>query len=146
MEYALMNQNVSLIGICRPLMGDPICCKKLLNSEIDILPAYENSLQYPFYISWLKYIFGIGNMMRQGGLQLWYYDSLIRLSQDKPVKHYLSFASTMDVNAHDSKKAKNLKNLNTVGLVTNAPSSSFSMKRIFALVIIIAYLFYKQSS
>ncbi len=43
MNEALANDSVDLIGIGRPLCGDPVCTARLLDGNIDELPRFENA-------------------------------------------------------------------------------------------------------
>lgn len=45
LESALREDALDVIGIGRPLVGDPYSVKKLLDGEIDRLPDYENQIQ-----------------------------------------------------------------------------------------------------
>lgn len=45
MNDALTNENIDLIGIGRPLCGDPAASAKLLGGEVAQIPAWENSLR-----------------------------------------------------------------------------------------------------
>lgn len=80
METALMNGDADLIGIARPVCGKPDCVASMLaDKQKDAsLPRYENDLQIPWYLQPLQYVI-VGNLIRVGGLQMWYYESLIRL-------------------------------------------------------------------
>jgi 2,4-dienoyl-CoA reductase-like NADH-dependent reductase (Old Yellow Enzyme family) len=84
MEAALSKGALDVIGIGRPLVGDPHSVKKLLNGEIDRLPDYENQLQ-PINKEALGQEIDEATMRTINALSHmgWFYMQLIHLSEGK---------------------------------------------------------------
>jgi 2,4-dienoyl-CoA reductase-like NADH-dependent reductase (Old Yellow Enzyme family) len=76
MEEALAGA-CDVIGVARPLVSDPACCKKLLARRIDVLPAHERSLTAA-RSGWLGPYFGAMSAIS------WYYIQIFRLAQGLP--------------------------------------------------------------
>ena len=79
---ALNDGGVDVIGLARPLCGDPDSPAKLLAGEIDVLPAYEQELviteaetpdMNPFQRA----------MLQQHGQQGWFCMKIIEMGQGK---------------------------------------------------------------
>ncbi len=80
MEHALSNGAADLIGIGRPLCGDPDACNKLLNGA-DEIARFENQLHLlPGWLRWLEGIKAI-RAIASFGVQYWYYAQLYALGQ-----------------------------------------------------------------
>ena len=80
MEHALSNGAADLIGIGRPLCGDPDACRKLLDGAAEI-PRFENQLHLlPGWLRWLEGIKAI-RAIASFGVQYWYYAQLYALGQ-----------------------------------------------------------------
>jgi 2,4-dienoyl-CoA reductase-like NADH-dependent reductase (Old Yellow Enzyme family) len=75
MEEALRGA-CDVIGLARPLVSDPACCRKLLARRIDVLPAQERS--FDTRRSWLGPYFGAMSAIS------WYYIQIFRLAQGLP--------------------------------------------------------------
>jgi 2,4-dienoyl-CoA reductase-like NADH-dependent reductase (Old Yellow Enzyme family) len=103
MEHALSTGAADLIGIGRPLCGDPDACNKLLDGATDIA-RFENQLHLlPGWLRWLEGIKAI-RAIASFGVQYWYYAQLNALGQTgepdltKPV-----FAAMREVDAMSRK-------------------------------------------
>lgn len=80
MEHALSNGAADLIGIGRPLCGDPDACNKLLNGA-DEIARFENQLHLlPGWLRWLEGIKAV-KAIAGFGVQYWYYAQLTALGQ-----------------------------------------------------------------
>jgi 2,4-dienoyl-CoA reductase-like NADH-dependent reductase (Old Yellow Enzyme family) len=80
MEHALSNAAADLIGIGRPLCGDPDACNKLLNGA-DEIARFENQLHLlPGWLRWLEGIKAV-KAIAGFGVQYWYYAQLTALGQ-----------------------------------------------------------------
>jgi len=80
MEHALSTGAADLIGIGRPLCGDPDACNKLLDGAPDIA-RYENQLHLlPGWLRWLEGIKAV-RAIAGFGVQYWYYAQLNALGQ-----------------------------------------------------------------
>lgn len=80
MESVLADGSVDVIGIARPLCGDPDGPRKLLSGEIDALPAYENQLHLdPGELPDLSPVQRA--MVEQHGIQGWFCMQIIRMGK-----------------------------------------------------------------
>lgn len=79
MEEALAAGAAQVIGIGRPLCGDPLAAKRLLNSEIQTLPAYEKDLRVG--PGWLgpNSPLTIAKLINGAGAQGWFCLQLLRM-------------------------------------------------------------------
>ncbi len=79
MEEALAAGAAQIIGIGRPLCGDPLSAKRLLNGETQTLPAYERSLRVG--PGWLgpNSPLTISKLINGAGAQGWYCMQLLRM-------------------------------------------------------------------
>lgn len=83
MEAVLADGSVDVIGIARPLCGDPDGPRKLLSGEIDVLPAYENQLRVdPDEVPELSPAHRA--MLEQHGTQGWFCMQIIRMGKGLP--------------------------------------------------------------
>jgi 2,4-dienoyl-CoA reductase-like NADH-dependent reductase (Old Yellow Enzyme family) len=103
MEHALSNGAADLIGIGRPLCGDPDACNKLL-AGADEIARFENELQLlPRWLRWLEGIKAI-KAIAGFGLQYWYYAQLYALGQTgAPDLKKSVFSAMRDVDAMSRK-------------------------------------------
>lgn len=112
MEAAIRDGECSMIGLGRPLCGDPDGSKKLLNNEISELPRYEQQLRTGVWcIQWIFSLpiklFGIINMVSQ---QAWYYRNIYSIGETgEPDVSLGCFASFLANDAHERALASNLK-------------------------------------
>jgi len=79
MEDALAAGACQVIGIGRPLCGDPLSAKRLLNGETQALPAYEKALRLGPWWFGPNSPFMIFKMINGWGAQGWYCLQLIRM-------------------------------------------------------------------
>lgn len=126
MEEALVSGKCDLIGVARPFCGDGSSVPDFLTSPEGVLPSYENSLKLPSWLRcWIVY-FPIGRAINVFSKQLWFYTSMIRMGQGLPVDHNLSLISTaITAQRLDDSKAAALKDVDTVGLITNVGTRGF---------------------
>eukprot|EP00462_Mataza_sp_D1_P006613 CAMPEP_0175121922 /NCGR_PEP_ID=MMETSP0087-20121206/1435_1 /TAXON_ID=136419 /ORGANISM="Unknown Unknown, Strain D1" /LENGTH=423 /DNA_ID=CAMNT_0016403513 /DNA_START=149 /DNA_END=1421 /DNA_ORIENTATION=- len=127
MEQALSSGCCEVIGVGRPLCAAPYCVKELLASNIDALPRFEHDPMLNTFLlrglgsGWWK----LGNMIKHGALQMWYYRMLILLGQGKVEEvtqrrlSYGAIGAFLFMDSFDSNKAKALK-----GLHAKAPFST----------------------
>lgn len=103
MEHALSNGAADLIGIGRPLCGDPDACNKLLDGA-DEIARFENQLQLlPRWLRWLEGIKAV-KAIAGFGVQYWYYAQLYALGQTgAPDLKKSVFSAMRDVDAMSRK-------------------------------------------
>ncbi|MBI1239636.1 MAG: NADH:flavin oxidoreductase [Alphaproteobacteria bacterium] len=79
MDEGLTNGAVDLIGIGRPLCGDPTCTQALLDGSRDALPAYEHTLRLgPGWLSQSSPFTAV-KLVNAWGAQGWYCLQLLRM-------------------------------------------------------------------
>ncbi len=83
MEDALRIGACHVIGVGRPLCGDPLSVKKLLNEEAEVLPAYERRLRVG--PGWLgpNSPLSVVKMLNGWGSQGWYCLQLLRMGDGR---------------------------------------------------------------
>ena len=84
MDAALRTEAIAMIGLGRPLCGDPDGSRKLLTGEIAALPRYEDELQVGYAsLGWLFRLLpaGLQRVLKLGSLQSWYYISLVQMAE-----------------------------------------------------------------
>ena len=103
MEHALSSGAADLIGIGRPLCGDPDACNKLL-AGADEIARFENQLQLlPRWLRWLEGIKAV-KAIAGFGVQYWYYAQLYALGQTgAPDLKKSVFSAMRDVDAMSRK-------------------------------------------
>ena len=103
MEHALSSGAADLIGIGRPLCGDPDACNKLLDGA-DEIARFENQLQLlPRWLRWLEGIKAV-KAIAGFGVQYWYYAQLYALGQTgAPDLKKSVFSAMRDVDAMSRK-------------------------------------------
>lgn len=117
MEDALASNDVSVIGIGRPLCVKTDCVGDLLDGRIDKLPAPENQWDLPWLARWTRYLI-FGNLMKIAGELCSYYWNLYRIGAgEKPLVKPNLLRAMVVVSSKDEAKARNLK-----GLPENDPS------------------------
>eukprot|EP00656_Telonema_subtile_P003671 TRINITY_DN11666_c0_g1_i2.p1 TRINITY_DN11666_c0_g1~~TRINITY_DN11666_c0_g1_i2.p1 ORF type:complete len:213 (+),score=50.59 TRINITY_DN11666_c0_g1_i2:1010-1648(+) len=139
-----LQSECDMVGVGRPLCGDPHCVDKLLDGAVKELPRYENELALPAVLQFLMR-FTIGRMMLVGGVQGWYYQQLVLLGQTGAVSPTAlsTFSTAMFLDSWDEKCAAKLKGPELegcVGQVVNAPKR-YTIKIVGALVLAIACWF-----
>jgi len=144
MEHCIQSGAADLIGIARPLAGDPECVGRLLRHESSTLPAYENTLDLPWWLRWSRYVI-IGNLIRAGGM-LRFADYMIEVvasgatdAELEQARHasllWLSVKGELDA----QRQAASLKGLDTVGFVLNAPRRTVTPARVAVGITLLAY-------
>jgi 2,4-dienoyl-CoA reductase-like NADH-dependent reductase (Old Yellow Enzyme family) len=103
MEHALSNGAADLVGIGRPLCGDPDACNKLLDGA-DEIARFEDELQLlPRWLRWLEGIKAV-KAIAGFGVQYWYYAQLYALGQTgAPDLKKSVFSAMRDVDAMSRK-------------------------------------------
>lgn len=80
MEEALSSGACQVVGIGRPLCGDPLAAKRLLNGETDMLPSYEKTLRLgPTWLLGPNSPVSLIKMINGWGSQGWYCLQLLRM-------------------------------------------------------------------
>lgn len=99
MDHALSTGSADLIGIGRPLCGDPDACRKLLDGA-DEIARYENQLHLlPGWLRWLEGIKAV-KAIAGFGVQYWYYAQLYALGQTgEPALNQSVFSAMRQVDA-----------------------------------------------
>lgn len=122
MEKIILQKKIDIIGIARPLCGMPNGVNLLLNNKIDILPKYEDQIDYPFLLKWLK-LFSFGRVMGKAAIILWCYQNEIDLSKEKASdiegREMNILKSIISMNRYERKKALSLQGINCNGLIYN---------------------------
>ena len=112
METAIRNNECALIGLGRPLCGDPAGARKLLDGSIEKLPRYEDTLQvFHWSLQWIFWVpvklVGAIHMLSQ---QSWYYRNLVSIAQTgEPALHTGCFTSLLANMEHEKQLAGNMK-------------------------------------
>jgi len=124
MEGALEEGSCAVIGIGRPLAGMPDASNKILRREIDTFPQYENDLDLPRALRWMKQ-FQLGKIVRTFMIQTWYYRMMILVSQGEKLQLpsgqlYGPMSCALFMEAWDKRQAASLLGLKTQGTVVNA--------------------------
>ena len=120
MNDLISNHNIDMIGLARPLCGLIDGPKKLIKKEIYELPKYEDKINYPFFLRWLK-IFRFGKVIYKAAILLWCYDNIIKISKNKPFDtkgekiNLINIIIKMYI--YEWKKASSLKEIKSRGLV-----------------------------
>ncbi len=79
MDEALASGACQVVGVGRPLCGDPDAGGRLLRREIDALPSFEKTLRLgPGWLS-MSSPFSLIKLINGFGAQGWYYQQLLRL-------------------------------------------------------------------
>jgi 2,4-dienoyl-CoA reductase-like NADH-dependent reductase (Old Yellow Enzyme family) len=125
METAIRDKECSLIGLGRPLCGDPDGPNKLLSGEIESLPLYEKELRtFHWSLQWLfmlpVQLVQLVNVVSQ---QSWYYRQIVSLADTGEANLSLGcFASYLANASHEQELAKNMKgDVDCVGSVYKGP-------------------------
>mmetsp|Transcript_14004 Transcript_14004/g.21194 ORF Transcript_14004/g.21194 Transcript_14004/m.21194 type:complete len:472 (-) Transcript_14004:24-1439(-) len=126
MEKAITDDNISMIGIGRPLVGMPSASKMLLDGKISVMPSYENALDFPVALRWIKN-FRLGRIVRHFMIMMWMYRNIIALAMgedaDVDGSKFGIVGSFLYADSWQKDKAKKLKGLNCEGIVLNSKSS-----------------------
>ena len=115
MEAALERGDCALIGIGRPMCGDPACGARLLAGQSNELPCYETEL--PANDLFLKFCstvcccrLKIGGLLQMMALQGWFYRQLFRIADTGHGDPNMGIWSAMIANMkHERDLAKNLQ-------------------------------------
>jgi 2,4-dienoyl-CoA reductase-like NADH-dependent reductase (Old Yellow Enzyme family) len=79
MTDALADGKIALVGVARPMCGDPVSPKGLLEGRAQSLPNYEKSLRLgPGWLS-PNSPFSLIKMINAFGAQGWYYDQILAM-------------------------------------------------------------------
>jgi len=126
MENVIRESSIQVIGVGRPLCAMPDATKRIFSRELDGFPRYENDLDLPLALRFLK-LFQIGKIIRTSAIQMWYYRNEILLGQamqsDCSGTQYGVLSSYFFLDRWDQNQAKRLKNLDCEGTVHNATRS-----------------------
>lgn len=84
MDAAVGGGSVAMVGLGRPLCGDPDGSRKLLHDAQAELPRYEDTLQIGF--QWLRWLFcllpaGLQRVLKLGSAQGWFYINLVQIAE-----------------------------------------------------------------
>lgn len=83
MEGAIIANECDMLGLGRPLCGDPDGPLKLLEQSIDFLPTYEKELRTGHWsLQWIYYFpFSLLKLLQLVGQMGWYYMNIVDLSE-----------------------------------------------------------------
>ena len=112
MEAGIAGGECSMIGLGRPLCGEPACAKELLEGRIDSLPRYEDALRTGAW--WLQWVFSLPISLLQTvnvvGKQSWYYRQMHSLGERRVTNRGIGcFAAFQENDAHEKRLAANTK-------------------------------------
>jgi len=120
MDKAIQDGDCEIIGVGRPVCGDPSCTGALLDGKSDALPRWEKTLKLPFWLRPL-HMSKWGPKLEFISQQLWYYHQERELGKGKPVNlNKAPMGAVVQVFQEDEAQAGALKGMTTVGQVTNA--------------------------
>ena len=120
LKHAVLNE-VDYVAISFPRCADDILyAKKLIKKEIYELPKYEDKINYPFFLRWLK-IFRFGKVIYKAAILLWCYDNIINISKNKPFDTKGEKIKLINIiikmYIYEWKKASSLREIKSRGLV-----------------------------
>ncbi|MEE2744353.1 MAG: hypothetical protein VYD54_10620 [Bdellovibrionota bacterium] len=123
MEKIINSESIDMIGIGRPLCGLPKGPKFLLEKRISSLPRYEDKIDFPLFLKWIK-IFSIGKVLSRGTTLFWCYYNEILLSKgeksDEEGTKVKGLKAYRFIDKYDRNKASALKGLlECEGLILN---------------------------
>ncbi len=109
MEEALASGACQVIGVGRPLCGDPLSVKRLMNGEIASLPTYEKTLRVGPGVFGPHSPLTLFKVINGAGAQGWYCLQLLRMGAglDPDLRMGVVKALTSYM-SHESKAAKSL--------------------------------------
>lgn len=83
MEEAILQEECAMLGVARPLCGDPDGPKKLLEGSIETLPIYEKQLMTGHWtLQWIYALpFSILKLVQLASQMGWYYMNIVDLSE-----------------------------------------------------------------
>jgi 2,4-dienoyl-CoA reductase-like NADH-dependent reductase (Old Yellow Enzyme family) len=114
MEKTVDSNACAMIGLGRPLCGDPNCSKRLLERSIENLPSYENDIVVGNWGFRWMFQFGIGKAIKALATQSWYYRNIYSMGiagKNKTVEDLYPIQALRENWAHEKEKAKNLKGM-----------------------------------
>jgi len=123
MENIIKSESIDMIGIGRPLCGLPKGPTLLLEKKIATLPRYEDKIDFPLFLKWIK-IFSIGKVLSRGTTLFWCYYNEVLLSKgeksDEDGTKVKGLKAYSFIDKFDRNKASSLKGLpECVGLILN---------------------------
>lgn len=108
MEAGISSGDCAMIGLGRPLCGEPECAKALLEGRLDCLPMYENQLQTGmWYLQWI-YALPIPLLatINMVGKQAWYYRQIYSIGDNGAPNHQIGcFAAYLENDHHEKELA-----------------------------------------
>lgn len=118
MDSSLSMGYLDVVGVARPLCGDPHCVDKMLSGNIDALPAWERDIKANVIIEQLARLVSLVKLAKLGlGLQSWCYVNLIRLSQGQDPDLRISLFRCMQiVESFERKKSASLRGAELDGI------------------------------
>jgi 2,4-dienoyl-CoA reductase-like NADH-dependent reductase (Old Yellow Enzyme family) len=127
MDTAIKDRECSLIGLGRPLCGDPDGPKKLFSGEIDSLPRFEKNLRtFHWSLQWIFLLpVRLVHLVDMVSQQSWYYRQIVSIADTgEPDPSLGCFASYLANMSHEQELARNIKgNVNCVGSVYKGPQA-----------------------
>ena len=116
METAIRDGSCDVVGVARPLCGDPKCVDRLLKGEIESLPSWENIIKAPWFLEKLSGYVRLLRIAKLGlGLQAWCYVQLIRMSKSlSPDLERSLYSCITEMDAYEKKKSASLQGLDEI--------------------------------
>jgi 2,4-dienoyl-CoA reductase-like NADH-dependent reductase (Old Yellow Enzyme family) len=109
MNDALTNDNIDLIGIARPLCGDPDISAKILSAEVSAMPAWEDTLRLGPGFLGPKSRFDLIKVANVAAAQGWFCVQILRMGRgEKPDTRMSAFKAMRLYMKNESEAAKNL--------------------------------------
>jgi len=148
MDSALSGGYCDIIGIARPLCGDPQCVEKMLSGAVDALPSWERMIKAPWLLEQLASSLKLLRLAKHGlGLQMWYYANIIRMGEGKRPDLQLSLFSAMrQMAAYEERKSASLLGLDdTVGTALHAKRDGSLPIKVMAIALFSVLIGYAVS-
>ena len=114
MEKTVASDACAMIGLGRPLCGDPNGSKKLLEQSIEDLPSYENEIVVGYYGFRWMFEYGLLKAIKGLATQTWYYRNIYNMGMEgknKTVQELYPLKALQENWAHETEKAKHLKGM-----------------------------------
>jgi 2,4-dienoyl-CoA reductase-like NADH-dependent reductase (Old Yellow Enzyme family) len=83
MEEAIRDDGIAMIGLGRPLCGDPLCTQRLLREGAD-LPRFEKQLGNPGHFFGVDSPLKLVKTVASFSVMAWYYDQIVLMGEGKP--------------------------------------------------------------
>lgn len=166
---SLSTNGTDLIGIGRPLCGNPNAINDLLNSKNDnyCLERYEGRIKFGFFLSflnsvWLQRKIKFIGLVNIAAKQSWYYTQIINIAKYGQSNTNVSIFKAIQINMNQENGcARNLVGIKAAGNIynkggdpnkppmtkpkeTNSNALKFVLLAGSALIVLVSYVLYKK--